>query len=83
MHTLSESKSIFATEQRATVSGFIKNVAFLLGHPVVQFLDDVIHQVDYLIGQNRQMQVNCDCQGHNGTDTNRPVCVQVSISITF
>ena len=34
MHTLSESKIIFAIEQRAIVSCFIKNVASLLGHPV-------------------------------------------------
>ena len=35
MHTLSESKSIFAIEQKATVSCFVKTVAFLLGHPVL------------------------------------------------
>ena len=34
MHTLSESKSIFAIEQKATELCFVKNVAFLLGHPV-------------------------------------------------
>ena len=34
MHTLSESKSIFAIEQMAIVSCFVKNVAFLLGHLV-------------------------------------------------
>ena len=34
MHTLSESKSIFAIEQTAIVSCFAKHVAFLLGHPV-------------------------------------------------
>ena len=34
MHTLSESKSIFAIEQKAIVSCFVKNVAFLSGHPV-------------------------------------------------
>ena len=35
MHTLSESKSIFATEQKTIVSCFVKNVGFLLGHLVV------------------------------------------------
>ena len=35
MHALSESKSIFAIEQKAIVSCFVKNVAFLLGHPIV------------------------------------------------
>ena len=34
MHTLLESKSIFAIEQKAIVACFVKNVAFLLGHPV-------------------------------------------------
>ena len=34
MHTLSESKSIFEIEQNAIVSCFVKNVAFLLGHPI-------------------------------------------------
>ena len=34
MHTLSESKSLFAIEQKAIVSCFVNNVAFLLGHPV-------------------------------------------------
>ena len=50
---------------------------------IVRFLYDVIHQVDYSIGQNRQIQANSDCEGHNGTDTNRPVCVQVCILSTF
>ena len=50
---------------------------------IVQFLYDVIQQVDYEIGQKRQIQANSDCQGHNGTDTNRPACVQVFILITF
>ena len=40
MHILSESKSIFEIEQKAIVSCFVKNVAFLLGHPV----DDEIVQ---------------------------------------
>ena len=35
IHTLFESKSIFAIEQKAIVSCFVKNVAFLLGHPVL------------------------------------------------
>ena len=34
IHTLFEAKSIFAIEQKAIVSCFVKNVAFLLGHPV-------------------------------------------------
>ena len=50
---------------------------------IIQLLYDVIHQVDYLIGQNRQIQTNSDCQGHNGTDINRSVYVQVCILITF
>ena len=36
MHTLLESKSIFAIEQKAIVACFVKNVAFLLGHLVIQ-----------------------------------------------
>ena len=35
MHTLVESKSIFAIEQKTIVSWLVKNVAFLLGHPVL------------------------------------------------
>ena len=34
MHTFSESKSIFAIEQKDIVSCFVKDVALLLGHPV-------------------------------------------------
>ena len=34
MHTLSESKSIFAIKQQGVATCFVKNVAFLLGHPV-------------------------------------------------
>ena len=34
MHTLSESTSIFAIEQKAIVSCFVKDVALLLGHLV-------------------------------------------------
>ena len=34
MHTLSESKSIFAIEEKAIVSFFVKDVALLLGHLV-------------------------------------------------
>ena len=34
MHTLYESKSIFAFEQKAIVSCFVKDAALLLGHPV-------------------------------------------------
>ena len=34
IHTLSESKNIFVSEQKAIVLSFVKNVAFLLGHPV-------------------------------------------------
>ena len=33
LYTLSESKSIFAREQKANASCFLKHVAFLLGHP--------------------------------------------------
>ena len=36
MHTLSESKSIFAIEQKAITLCFVKNVAFLMGHPVFE-----------------------------------------------
>ena len=50
---------------------------------IVQLLYDVIHQADYLIGQNRQIEANSDSQEHNGTDINRPVCVQVSIQLSF
>ena len=32
IHTISESKNIFALEQKAIVLSFVKNVAFLLGH---------------------------------------------------
>ena len=32
VHTLSESKNIFALKQKAVFLSFIKNVAFLLGH---------------------------------------------------
>ena len=35
MHTLSESKSIFAIEQKVVATCFVKNVTFLLGHPVL------------------------------------------------
>ena len=34
MHTFSESKNSFEIEQKAIISCFVKNVAFLLGHPV-------------------------------------------------
>ena len=34
----------------------------------VQLLNNVTHQADYWIGQNRRIQANSDCQGHNGTD---------------
>ena len=35
LHTLSESKGSFANKQKAIVACFVKNVAFLLGHPIV------------------------------------------------
>ena len=35
IHTLLESKNIFVSEQKAVAYSFVKNVAFLLGHPVV------------------------------------------------
>ena len=41
MHALSESKSIFATQQKAIVSCFAENVAFLLAHPVVLSFDNI------------------------------------------
>ena len=34
IRTLSESGNIFALEQNAIALSFVKNVAFLLGHPV-------------------------------------------------
>ena len=34
IHTLSESKNTSALEQKAIILSFVKNVAFLLGHPV-------------------------------------------------
>ena len=34
MHTLSESKSSFAIQQKAIVLCFVKNAVLLLGHPV-------------------------------------------------
>ena len=50
---------------------------------IVQLLYDVIHQVDYETGRNRQIQADSDCQGHNGTDISCLVCVQLCILITF
>ena len=50
---------------------------------IVQLLYDVIHQVDYLIRQKRQIEASSDCQEHNGTDINLPVCVQVLILMRF
>ena len=47
----------------------------------VQFLY-VIPQVD-LNWTNRQIGANSDCPEHNGTDINRPACVQVGILIAF
>ena len=43
MHTLSESKSIFAIEQKTIVSCSVKNVAFLLGHPIVLLQDPKLY----------------------------------------
>ena len=31
----------------------------------------------------RQTEANSDCPEHNGTDINRPACVQVGILIAF
>ena len=48
MHTFSESKGIFAIEQKAIVSYFVKTVTFLLGHPVVMItfvLTDTEHDM--------------------------------------
>ena len=42
MHTLSESKSILVIDQKAIVSWFVTNVAFLLGHPLL-FTDLIYH----------------------------------------
>ena len=51
MHTLSESKSIFVTEQKAIVSCFLEYVAFLLGHPVVKlYFEIVIESYIHVIG---------------------------------
>ena len=44
MHTLSESKSVLAIEQKDIVSCFVKHVACLLGHPVVQNNEN-LHQL--------------------------------------
>ena len=33
--------------------------------------------------EKRQIEANSDCPEHNGTDINRPVCVQVGILIAF
>ena len=33
--------------------------------------------------QKRQIQANSDCQGHNGADMARPVCIKVYTLITF
>ena len=49
----------------------------------VQLIYGVIHQVDYQIGQNRQIQSNCDCQGHNGTDITCPDCVRTSLHFNY
>ena len=49
----------------------------------VQLLYNVIHQVDYLIGQKDKYNPVQIVQDHNGTDINRPVCIQVGILITF
>ena len=38
MHSISKSKSIFAIEQKTIVLCFVKNVAFLLGHPVYIYI---------------------------------------------
>ena len=50
---------------------------------IVQLLYDIIHQVDYSVGQNRPIEANSDCQGRKRTDINRPICVQVCILINF
>ena len=38
IRTLSESKNIFALEQKIIVLSFVKNIAFLLRHPVAECL---------------------------------------------
>ena len=42
MHTLLESKSILAIEQKAIAACFVKNVAFLLGHRVFLVKDQYL-----------------------------------------
>ena len=49
----------------------------------VQFLYNVIHQVDYYIGQRDKYKPIQIVQDINETDINRPVRVQVGILITF
>ena len=39
MHTLLETKGIFAIEQKAIVSHFLKYVVFLFGHSIGQMLE--------------------------------------------
>ena len=50
---------------------------------MVPLLYHVRYQVDYEIGQNRPIQANSDCQGHDGIDINCLVCIRVCILITF
>ena len=50
---------------------------------MAQLLYDVIHQVDHKMGPNRQIQANSDCQGHNETDMNCTLCIQICILTTF
>ena len=33
--------------------------------------------------EKKQIEANSNCPEHNGTDINRPVCVQVGIVIAF
>ena len=46
-------------------------------------LNNSYTSISLLNWAKRQVQANSDCQRHNGTDINHPVCVQVCILITF
>ena len=44
MHTVSQSKSIFAIEKKAIVSCYVKSVLFLLGRPVKNLLPNILRR---------------------------------------
>ena len=56
IHTLSESKNIFASERKAIVLSFLKNIAFLLGHPVGHF-DKSLHDDEIKFEILRNVQI--------------------------